>query len=193
MPGGRTLVFILSILMATLALDRLAFSYLIFLPENHSGWDSYRWYNFEWNFREAERYFQKSAAEGEINNNAKGPARTAPEEGGPLDGKSSRISFPDVEPVKIVILGSSVARYSMQTEVLQSFLEKRLQRPVRIKLISHAAMMPEDAYHYAPRINAMEPDLVVYPIAMVDLGMEELIPPHIPGPGYDEQAHFDFL
>lgn len=194
MPGGRTLVFLLSILLATLALDRLFFSYLIFLPENHSGWDSYRWYNFEWNFRDAESYFRQSTnVEGESKNPENRPPAAAPAESGPLDGEPSRVSFSEVRPVKIVILGSSVARYSMQTEVLQYFLEKRLQRPVRIKLISHAAMMPEDAYHYAPRINAMDPDLVVYPIAMVDLGMEELIPPHIPRPGYDEQAHFEFL
>ncbi|MCB1171505.1 MAG: hypothetical protein KDK25_14260, partial [Leptospiraceae bacterium] len=103
MPGGRTLVFLLSILLATLALDRLFFSYLIFLPENHSGWDSYRWYNFEWNFRDAESYFRQSTnVEGESKNPENRPPAAAPAESGPLDGQPSRVSFSEVRPVKIV-------------------------------------------------------------------------------------------
>ena len=36
-------------------IDRLFYGSLIFLQENHSGWDSYRWYNFESRYRDLER------------------------------------------------------------------------------------------------------------------------------------------
>lgn len=195
MPGGKTLIYILCVLLATVALDRLVFSYLIFLPDNHSGWDSYRWYNFEWNFRQVERRF--SSEDGPDRSSESGSQHTpfpeTAEPGSPERGKSKTADLRAEGPLRILVMGSSIARYSIQKEILQETLIQRLQRPVQVELISHAALMPEDAYHYADRINDMEPDLVVYPVAMVDLGLEQLVEPYRPGPYYDEQAHFEFL
>ena len=42
-------------------IDRLFYGSLIFLQENHSGWDSYRWYNFESRYRDLEREREKAA------------------------------------------------------------------------------------------------------------------------------------
>ncbi|MBR33348.1 MAG: hypothetical protein CMN77_18770 [Spirochaetaceae bacterium] len=227
MPGGKTLIWILIFLASTLLLDRFVFDYLIFQPANHSGWDSYRWYNFEWNFRFAERSFASDQNESAANGTSRADAENdqklsqpgndmqqqdsvSDSEPGPeYEGKQDSETNPKpagnsreasgtepknkTEPYRIVVLGSSIARYSVQTEVLEQLLRNRLNHPVQVELISHAAMMPEDAFHYTPRINAMKPDLVVYPMALVDLDLEHLTPPHIPGPAFDTDAHFEFL
>ena len=178
MPGGKTLIWILIFLASTVCLDRFAFDYLIFQPANHSGWDSYRWYNFEWNFR----YAEKSIA-----SDSNYPILEVTSNSTETENKGNPGA------IRIVVLGSSIARYSIQAEFLEQLLQSRLNRPVKVELISHAALMPEDAYHYASRINEMNPDLVVYPLALVDLDLEHLVPPHIPGPGFDSGAHFEFL
>ncbi|MBX7057832.1 MAG: hypothetical protein K1X75_07180 [Leptospirales bacterium] len=46
----------LALLAAFFVLDRLLFGWLIFQPANHSGWDSYPWYNFERQFRRIEAF-----------------------------------------------------------------------------------------------------------------------------------------
>ena len=194
MPGGKTLIWTLVFLTSTVALDRLIFDYLIFQPANHSGWDSYRWYNFEWILRDAERSFSRlddpdSDTDGTIQSQE---AHISEGQSGPARAETDPLASPG-KPLRIIVLGSSIARYSIQKEIMQQLLEQRLQRRVVVQIISHAAMMPEDAYHYVDRINEMEPDLVVYPVAMVDFELEHLMPPHIPGPFYDERAHFEFL
>ncbi|MCB1304297.1 MAG: hypothetical protein KDK37_08465, partial [Leptospiraceae bacterium] len=75
----------------------------------------------------------------------------------------------------------------------ETILESRLGRPVRVVLISHAAMLPEDLYHYSNRIKALHPDIVVYPVVSVDLDLERMNPPYLPGPSYRSDAHFAFL
>lgn len=212
MPGGKTLIWILIFLASTVLLDRFLFDFLIFQPSNHSGWDSYRWYNFEWNFRHAERSIASTSRETSVDSpdgtaSAEDVNRSADLQETLAANEPGNRSVPIADVVRessaqesmkegayrIVVVGSSIARYSIQKEILEQLLERRMNHPVRVELISHAAMMPEDAFHYASRINAMQPDLVVFPMALVDLDLEHLNPPYIPGPAFDTEAHLEFL
>ncbi|MCB1175140.1 MAG: hypothetical protein KDK39_16315, partial [Leptospiraceae bacterium] len=56
---GRFLLYLTLTGVLVLGLDRLVYNKLIFLPANHSGWDSYRWFNFESNYRHLQQWRQR--------------------------------------------------------------------------------------------------------------------------------------
>lgn len=51
----RTLLFLLIAAAGVIGADRLLFDYALFAIDNPSGWDSFRWVNFEYQFRRAEK------------------------------------------------------------------------------------------------------------------------------------------
>lgn len=68
---------------------------------------------------------------------------------------------------RILIIGSSIARYSFETSLLEDYLKtKGFDREVR--LLSHAGMTPIDAYGQRDSIEKMKPSLLVYPLNFVD-------------------------
>ena len=130
MPGGKTLIWTLVFLTSTVALDRLIFDYLIFQPANHSGWDSYRWYNFEWILRDAERSFSRlddpdSDTDGTIQSQE---AHISEGQSGPARAETDPLASPG-KPLRIIVLGSSIARYSIQKEIMQQLLEQNRPGP----------------------------------------------------------------
>ena len=68
---------------------------------------------------------------------------------------------------RIILLGSSVARYSFDSLRLEDYFKKAgVEREVR--LLSHAGMTPIDAYCQRDAIEKMQPSLLVYPLNFVD-------------------------
>jgi hypothetical protein len=68
---------------------------------------------------------------------------------------------------RILVLGSSVARYSFDNSVFEAYLEtKGIKKEVR--LLSHAGLTPMDAYAQRDSIEKMQPSLLVYPLNFVD-------------------------
>ncbi len=68
---------------------------------------------------------------------------------------------------RILILGSSIARYSFDSAVFETFLKsKAIQSEVRI--LSHAGLTPLDAYAQRDSILKMKPSVFVYPLNFVD-------------------------
>lgn len=55
MKARRIAAFIFVLAAGTAILDRLLFNFALFAIPNPSGWDSFRWINFEYHFRRAER------------------------------------------------------------------------------------------------------------------------------------------
>ncbi len=51
------LIYFLLTLALTVAADRIFFKWYIFSPENHSGWDNHRWYNFEYHLQKLEKKY----------------------------------------------------------------------------------------------------------------------------------------
>jgi len=140
-----------------LLLDRVLFGWAIFLPENRSGWDSHRWYNFEYHFRT-------------LSSRKTGESR-------PL----------------VLIIGSSIAQYSVQPEFLEAHLRQRYGVDARVEMLTHAAMLPSDLYHYRKRIARLHPDLIVYLTNPADLDLERYSPPWEGGPPYSNDAELDYL
>lgn len=139
------------------ALDRL-FDFYIFQHRNVSGWDSFRWYNFEYHFRSLERKYSEA--------------------------ESAR---------PVIFIGSSIAKYSVfLPAVEQSYYEKTGEK-IPFEILSHASMLPEDAWHYAKRLRRINPRLIVYITNPADLDLERYLPLWEAGPDYDRESHIDYL
>lgn len=154
-PRRIFLIAIGFVIAATLSLDRLFFSGIIFYPENRSGWDSFRWYNFEYHFR--------------------------------------KISERGDDRPLVLIVGSSIAQYSAQKNLLEAVIEERYGRRVRVELLVHAAMLPTDLYHYGERIRELNPALIVYITNPGDLDLERYSPPWEASPAYSDDAELSYL
>ncbi len=158
-PRSLLLVLLLSLTAATLILDRIIFKNVIFSFENHTGWDSFRWYNFEYHLQRLEAKRSKDTSDRPF----------------------------------IVITGSSIAKYSVQRELLKEKIEESLGRDVDVEMVVHAAMLPSDSASYMKRIVKLHPDLIVFITNPADLDMERYTPPWEAGPDYSSEAAFDYL
>ena len=152
------LVAVFIIFTAAILLDRLVFGRFIFEIKNTSGWDSYRWYNFEYQLQKIEK-------------------------GAPAD---------DTRKLLLVI-GSSIAQYSVQKDMLERDLYKLSGESYRVEILSHAAMLPTDMKHYAGRIRAVHPDRILYLTNPADIDLERFIPPWEFGENYQVNSHRDYL
>lgn len=140
------------------SLDRFIYRFLIYQPENHSGWDSYRWYNFEHNNRQLITW---------------------------------RESNPDKKLVLVV--GSSIAKYSVLTRMVQDILHLRGLKKVEVRNFMHAAMTPADLYFYRKRILDLNPQVIVYPINPADLDLERYSEPWQSAKNYEDDFAFKFM
>ncbi|MBI3395931.1 MAG: hypothetical protein HY042_08860 [Spirochaetia bacterium] len=153
------------VILSAVLLDRLIFDWAIFQPANHSGWDDFRWYNFQY---QTERLIKTYSAGGR--------GSQPPERAKPL----------------VLVVGSSIAEYSVQKTALERELEKA-GRPADVELLVHASMLPMDLRHYAPRINRIAPDVILYITNPADLELERYLPPWEAGPQYDEEQEVAYM
>jgi len=77
---------------------------------------------------------------------------------------------------EILIVGSSVAQYSLQEKSLARHTGKSTM------MFTHAALMPVDLYHYRQRIEEARPDLLIYIFNAADFDLERLTYPWEAGP-----------
>ncbi len=157
-PPARLALVILLIGLGLFGLDRLLYSGLLFALPNYSGWDSFRWYNFEYNLRRLEREAVRDA------------------DGRPL----------------VLVVGSSIAQYSAQTESLERELKQR-GVDARVQFAVHSALLPTDLYYYRDRILAARPDLVVYLTNPADLDLERYLPPWEGAGGFSDVSMEHYL
>jgi hypothetical protein len=68
---------------------------------------------------------------------------------------------------RVLIIGSSIARYSFETSFLEDYLKTR-GYDKEVRLLSHAGMTPIDAYGQRDSIEKMKPSLIIYPLNFVD-------------------------
>ncbi len=172
-PKLTLLLVLAGVLAGTLLLDHLIYDRAIFQPRNKSGWDAFRWYNFEYHgrllkakrSRENRAHSDKNAVRGKV----------------------------DARKPFVLFLGSSVARYAYNRSALQTELERRADPVPDFNILTHASMVPMDAYFYVPRIRALRPDLVVYVMNPADLDLERYTPPWEAGPAYSETAAMNYM
>lgn len=95
----------------------------------------------------------------------------------------------------VLIVGSSIAKYSVQKDVMEQELKKRMGHDVRVELLFHAAMLPTDLVQYIKRLKKLEPELIVYITNPADLDLERYIPPWEIGPdyAYTRKGSFHYL
>lgn len=167
-PPLRLLLALMLIGAGALLVDRILYDRLLFALPNYSGWDSFRWYNFEYNLRRLER---------------EGDERAAARDGAGPGGATKP---------RVIVVGSSIAKYAVQTDLLEAGLQKR-GRPAAARLAVHAAMLPTDLYYYRERLARARPDLIVYLTNPADLDLERYLPPHEAGGGYSDASMENYL
>lgn len=150
-----SVTLLLILLMAIL--DGLFGLVLFHSVENRSGWDSFRWFNFEYHLRDLYRN---------------------------RDGDDPR--------PYVLVVGSSISKYSVQKELWEKLYRNQYGREIRVEMAVHAAMIPEDLYHYMPRLQSLKPDLIVYITNPADYDLERYTPPYEAGPAYSLEASFQY-
>ncbi|HNI89491.1 MAG TPA: hypothetical protein PKX55_15140 [Leptospiraceae bacterium] len=69
---------------------------------------------------------------------------------------------------RILIIGSSIAYYSLDKDSIREYLHKKLNKDFEIEYLSYAGMTPLDSYLFRNQIELLKPDLIVYPINFID-------------------------
>ncbi|AOP36659.1 hypothetical protein A0128_21670 [Leptospira tipperaryensis] len=69
---------------------------------------------------------------------------------------------------RVLIIGSSIAHYSLDRESFQNEIFKRTGKQVEVEFLSYAGMTPLDAWLCRKKIADLEPDFVVFPINFID-------------------------
>ena len=75
---------------------------------------------------------------------------------------------PRVNP-RILIIGSSIAYYSIDRDLLKGYLKEKTNTEFDIEYLSYAGMTPLDSFLLREDIDKLKPDLVLYPINFIDL------------------------
>lgn len=76
-------------------------------------------------------------------------------------------SKPKTKP-RIIIVGSSIAYYSMDQSDLKKEISKRLGQEVDVEYFSYAGKSPLYFYLFLDELWKLKPDMVVYPINFID-------------------------
>ncbi len=92
----------------------------------------------------------------------------------------------------VLIVGSSIAKYSVQKEGLEAELAARGTQ-ARVEMVVHASMMPGDLRHYLPRLLALKPSAIVYITNPADLDLERYLHPWEAGSPYSDWAFRTFM
>jgi hypothetical protein len=69
---------------------------------------------------------------------------------------------------KILIIGSSIAAYSLQPDLVRNELNSKFNMDADVEILSFAGMTPLDVYMLKEKISLLKPDLVVYPVNFID-------------------------
>lgn len=72
------------------------------------------------------------------------------------------------ERFRILVIGSSIAHYSLDRKFLEEEIFRRSGKSVDVEFLSYAGMAPLDAYLMREKILSVKPDLVVYPVNFID-------------------------
>ena len=91
----------------------------------------------------------------------------------------------------ILFVGSSVAKYAVQKQLLEAELARR-GISARVELIVHASLMAADLRKYLPRLLRLEPRVIVYLTNPADLDLERYTRPWEGAAGYQEDAFFEY-
>ena len=75
---------------------------------------------------------------------------------------------PRVNP-RILVIGSSIAYYSIDRDLLKGYLKEKTNTEFDIEYLSYAGMTPLDSFLLREDIDKLKPDLVLYPINFIDL------------------------
>lgn len=70
---------------------------------------------------------------------------------------------------RILIIGSSIAYYSLDRDLLKLHLKEKIQTEFDVEYLSYAGMTPLDAYLVREDIENLKPDLVLFPLNFIDL------------------------
>ncbi|MCB1179922.1 MAG: hypothetical protein KDK36_20260, partial [Leptospiraceae bacterium] len=76
--------------------------------------------------------------------------------------------FKENKTKKILLLGSSVAAYSLHPEFIQKTLLENYNLNSDVEILSFAGMTPLDVYMMRNKINLLNEDVIVYPINFID-------------------------
>ncbi|MCB1158911.1 MAG: hypothetical protein H7A25_20310 [Leptospiraceae bacterium] len=68
----------------------------------------------------------------------------------------------------ILLVGSSIAHFSLDRKLLEDYIFRKTGRQYRIEFLSYAGMVPIDSYLLFSEINALNPELILYPINFID-------------------------
>nr|WP_243393305.1 hypothetical protein [Leptospira perolatii] len=74
---------------------------------------------------------------------------------------------PKVRP-RVLLVGSSIAHYSLDREDLREEILKKSGKEVDLEFLSYAGMTPLDAFLVRKEILKLKPDLVLFPINFID-------------------------
>ncbi len=69
---------------------------------------------------------------------------------------------------KILILGSSIAAYSLHPDLVKEELKSQYNLDVDVEILSFAGMTPLDVFMLQSKISLLKPDLIVYPVNFID-------------------------
>ena len=70
---------------------------------------------------------------------------------------------------RILIIGSSIAYYSLDRDLLKSHLKEKIQTEFDVEYLSYAGMTPIDAFLVREDIQNLKPDLILFPLNFIDL------------------------
>ena len=91
----------------------------------------------------------------------------------------------------VLIVGSSIAKYSVQKPLLEAELARRGIQ-ARVEMLVHASLMASDLEHYLPRMLRLKPRVIVYLTNPADLDLERYARPWEANTGYHERAFFEY-
>jgi hypothetical protein len=69
---------------------------------------------------------------------------------------------------RILVIGSSIAYYSVDRFELSKSISNSLNESVEVEYLSYAGMTPLDAYLLKNKILELKPDLIIYPLNFID-------------------------
>ncbi|MBP7280174.1 MAG: hypothetical protein KBA66_01260 [Leptospiraceae bacterium] len=70
---------------------------------------------------------------------------------------------------RILVVGSSIAYYSVDRDLLKGYLKERMGKEFDVEYLSYAGMTPLDSFLVREDIASLQPDLILYPINFIDL------------------------
>lgn len=93
----------------------------------------------------------------------------------------------------VLVVGSSIAKYSVQEDLIEKVLSRKYGLDVRVRTVVHASMLPNDLYFYMPRIQSLGPRAILYVTNPADLDLERYSAPWEAAPVYSDFAAFNYM